>query len=158
MAGDGELVLTRSTDDRRRYDLAGVGSVRREGLLGRSHELRPVVGRPLVARQRGFLGRSTEAVDEAGVVVGTFTQRGLLRHGGPVVWNGLPHDLTSRSSWKNGYELARDGTPLLTVEARGWGRTPARIRVHDDRVDPGLVLFTVWLVQQFVQQDAAASS
>ena len=149
MDDEGTLVLTRAGDDRRRYDLAGVGSIRRPGLFGRASELRTVTGRALLARPSGLLHLGAEAVDEASGIVGTFSQQGTLRHGGEVVWNGLPHRITSQSSWKYRYELAHHDRSLLEVEARGWGQKPAQVVISDGRVDPGLVLFTLWLVQHF---------
>ena len=153
-----ELALTRSVDDRRRYELDGVGSIRRVGLFSRGAELHTVTGRMLNARSRGFAGRTSDATDEASGTVGQFVQAWKLKRTGTLTWRGLPHEVTTESSWRNRYLLSRDGRALLTVQCRGWGRTPARLTVHDDTLDPGLALFTTWLVQQFVESDAAAAS
>ncbi len=153
-----ELPLTRSTDDRRRFEIDGVGALRRFGLFARGAELRTVTGRTLRARPRGWPGRRSEATDEAGGVVGEFELAWRMRRSGTLTWQGLPHQVTTESSWRNRYLLSRDDRPLLSVRCRGWGRTPATLTVHDRSLDPGLVLFTAWLVQQFVESDAAAGA
>ncbi len=153
-----ELALTRSGDDRRRYELAGYGSIRRSGWASRDSELRTTTGRVYVARPRGWTQRTAEAVDQVGSVVGEFRQRKVMSHAGDVAWTGLPHEISRESVWRGSYVLTHHGARLLAVKARGWGRTPAVVTLDDRSVDAGLVLFSVWLVQSFVAQDAASAS
>ncbi|MBC2931837.1 hypothetical protein [Nocardioides sp. zg-1228] len=151
-----ELVLTRSDGDRRRHDLDGVGTIRRGGWWSRSCELVPVEGPPLTAAPQGRMGRAAVATDTAGVTVGRFAQKGLLTHGGELVWRDRPLRVRSEALVTTRYSVSDGDTALLEVRATGRGRTPARVSLHHERVDPGLVLFSLWLVQDFIAQDSSA--
>ena len=154
-----ELALTRASDDRKRYDLPGYGSLRRDGWLSRRSELRTDDGRVLTARQRGALQRAAEALDAAGSVLGDYRQQRVLNHGGELTWSGLPYEVSSQSALYTRYVLSRNHAPVVSVHVKAWGgRTPAVVTVTDPHADPGLVLFTVWLVQTFAGASGDASA
>ncbi|RYB94376.1 hypothetical protein EUA93_08480 [Nocardioides oleivorans] len=149
-----DLVLVRSADDRRRYDIEGVGSLRRVGLFSRTTLLLPDGDEPLTAQSRVSLSGQAEAVAAGGDVVGEFSEQTLLGHGGEVVWRGRKLRLESGTVLISRYVLRDGRTRLLEVQARGWGDKPADVTLGDEPVDPGLVLFVLWLAQGFVDHDS----
>jgi len=72
-----ELELTRSRDDRRLYELAGVGTLRLEGLASR-RALAQASGRRWAIARRGFWRRQIEAVADDGSVDGRYEPRSHL--------------------------------------------------------------------------------
>jgi hypothetical protein len=154
----GDLVLSRSVEDRRRFDLEGVGSLRRVGLFSRTTLLFPSGGEPLTAQSRVGLSGGAEALAPGGEVVGEFTSQALLGHGGEIAWRGRWLDLRSGTVLISRYVLRDGDTTLLEVQARGWGESPADVTIGAEPVDPGLVLFVLWLTQGFVDHDAGATT
>ena len=151
-----ELELRRSHDDRRRYVVDGVGSLRYGSWFSRRAELMPVGGPALTAQPRGVMSRSAVAVTAAGVPVGEFAQSRRLTHGGEVTWRGRSLTLRSEAVLTSRYSLL-DGTSVaLEVRASGWGRTRARLTLGTELLEPGLVLFALWVVQDFLAQDSSS--
>jgi hypothetical protein len=152
-----ELALTRSADDRRRYELAGLGSLRRPRLLSRDAE---VTTRDGVVRTTHLspTGKYAQITDAHGGQVGEYARTRWTDHSGTVTWRGLPYDLTVESHWRNRYLLSHHGSDVVRVACRGWGKKPATLELLDPRVDPGLVLFTTWLVQTFVEMNSSAAT
>jgi len=154
-----ELALTRASDDRKRYDLPGYGSLRRDRWFSRRCVLRTDDGRELTARTQGMLQRAAEAVDRSGSVVGDYRQRRLVNRGGDLAWSGLPYEVTSQSMLHTRDVVSRHQEPVVSVHVKAWGgRTPAVVTVSDPRADPGLVLFTVWLVQTFAHSASSEAA
>jgi hypothetical protein len=149
----GDQVLLQSPDDRRRYDLEGVGSIRRMSLFSRTALLIPVEGEPLTAQSRGLLSGESEAVAAGGGEVGEYTHPDLLTRSGRIGWRGRELRLRTRPVLVSSYELREDDATLLAVQATGWGHPPAQVTVHDAS-DPGLLLFALWLAQGFVDHDS----
>lgn len=157
----GELLLARSPGDRRRYDLAGVGSIRRMGLFSRTALLLPADGEPLTARSRVGLGGEAEAVSAGGDVVGSYGGPDLLTRSGEITWRDRALHLRTTPLLVSRFALREGRTTLLDLQATGWGPSPARVSVHetitsgpDPGLDPGLVLFALWLAQGFVDHDS----
>jgi len=75
-----ELELTRSREDRRLYELEGVGALRLRGFLSRGATAE-VPGTMLSFDRRGFWQRAIDASDAAGTVVGSFDPRTWRRGG-----------------------------------------------------------------------------
>lgn len=152
-----KLELIRSADDKRRYDLDGIGSVRHLRRTSYDAELRPVDGAPLVAVPKGIWQRRMEVTDPAGELVGSFEQRSGKARDGDLSWRGAAHELTSDSGWDYGFSLSAGARPSMSVRAGGWGRDRTEVTLHDagpdGALDPALVLFVVWLAETFVVQD-----
>lgn len=142
---DVELELTRSRDDRRRYDLEGAGALRLGGWLrgGATIEAGDAL---LEVRRRGILRRTTEATDGAGALVGCFGPLGW-RRGGPLLRDGRELTLTPSSAWRERYTLREGGRELGLLEGKGWGRRPVRIRLTDPATEPALLPFAAYVVR-----------
>ena len=151
-----ELALTRSADDRRRYELVGYGSIRRPRWLSRTVEIQTGDGVVRTTKQSPT-GKFASLSEGAGSVVAEYERTRWTNHGGTVSWRGLPFDLAVESQWRRRYLLSRDDRELLRVTCRGWGKTPAAVEVLDNSLEPGLVLFTTWLVQTFVEMDSSSA-
>jgi hypothetical protein len=86
-----ELELTRTRDDRRLYEIAGVGTLRFEGFFSR----RPTAEAGAAAwsfDRRGLWQTTIEASDTTGAVVGSFAPRSL-RRGGSLRWGDRDFEL-----------------------------------------------------------------
>ena len=150
-----EFALTRSADDRRRFELDGYGSIRRSSWLKRNAEIRTCDGVERTTRQSPT-GKHAGLIEAAGSVVADYQRTRWVDHGGTLTWRGLPYDVTVESHWRHRYLLSRNGVDALRVTYKGWGKKPAVVEVHDPGMDPGLVLFMTWLAQTFVELDSGA--
>lgn len=151
-----ELELRRSHDDRRRYDIDGVGALRYGRWFSRRAELLPAEGPALTVAPRGMMSRSAGATTAAGEDVGTFAQTRRLTHGGTVTWRGRTLVVRSEAVLTSRYALVDGESLLLEVRASGSGRRPARLTLGGELLEPGLVLFTTWLVHDFLVQDSSS--
>lgn len=142
-----ELALTRSRDDRRRFDLYGIGSIRKRRWIGWGKvELITSDGVILRADRPGHR-TNADAVDAKGRIVGDYRKE-LLSWAGRVGWRSKVYDLTHDRLGSRRYTLAREGKVLLHVRLRlAYRRTPAYVAAEDPEMDPGLVLFVVWVLQ-----------
>ena len=150
-----ELELTRSARDRRLYELAGIGTLRLEGLASR-RALAQAGGRRRAIARRGFWGRAMEATAEDGTVAGRFDPRSI-RRGGTVWWGGRELALRPASAWRERYALAEGGRELALLEGKGWGRRPVSKVSLADELEPGLVLFTAFVVRGLAEDANAAA-
>jgi hypothetical protein len=150
-----ELELVRTPADRRRYALAGIGTLRLEGLLGRSASAEGGERSWLIAR-RGVFTSAISATDAAGTEVGEFTGR-TLRRGGSLRWGDQTLALQPDSIWKERYALTDGELRLATIEGHSWGKRPVQIGIDDlAAVEPGLLLFAAFVVRALAE--AAQSS
>lgn len=155
-----ELELTRTPGDRRAYALDGVGTLRLTG-WGSSGATAEADGRSWTFARRGVVRKTTEAVDAAGAVCGTFVGN-QLRRGGRLTWGEDEYVLRSASLSRERYALAAagadDADEAPTFEGRSWGRRPVKVTVADPgALDPGLLLFTAFVVRGLAA-DAGASA
>jgi len=150
-----ELALTRSSRDSRRFDLAGIGVLRLGGWASRWATAEAGERRWGLAR-RGIFRARIEATDPAGSVVGTFEGRSLKR-GGALLWEGHGYVLRPDSRWTERYALVDGERRLALLEGQGWGKRPVRVDIDDEAIDPGLLLFTAFVVRALAE-DATASS
>jgi hypothetical protein len=133
-----DVELTRSADDRRLYDLAGVGTLRLEGWSSR---------------------KAMEATDAAGEVVGEYEPRGALRRGGLVRWAGRELELRPASRWRERYALADGDRELAAFDGKGWGKRPVKVTLDDaDALQPGLVLFAAFVVRGLAEDAGSAAA
>jgi hypothetical protein len=153
-----ELELTRSRDDRRRYELEGVGGLHLGGLFSRSATAE-AGGSTWSFARRGFFSTTMEATDAAGEVVGSFKARAIKR-GGPLEWRGRELVLRPASVWKERYALADGDRELALFDGRSWGKRPVRVSLEDPgAVEPGLLLFCAYVVRGLAEDaDAAAGA
>jgi hypothetical protein len=152
-----DLELTQTPGERRRFALAGVGTLRLEGLLRRAATAEADGATWRFARV-GFWQTRLRAVDSAGATVGEFEPRGL-RRGGTVRWAGRELALRAASNWRERYALADGEAELAVLEAKGWGRRPVQVSVPDlGAVEPGLLLFAVFVVRGLAEDAAGAAA
>jgi hypothetical protein len=151
-----DLELTRTPEDRRRYALEGVGTLRLEGLFAR--RATAVAGAASWSFDRvGFWQRSMEATDATGAVVGTFDARSIKR-GGTVRWGGRELTLRPSSWWKERYALADGDREIAVLDGKGWGKRPVRVTLDDPAaVEPGLLPFAAFVVRGLAE-DAGATA
>jgi len=151
-----ELELTRNRDDRRLYEIAGVGTLRFEGLFSR----RATAEAGAVAwslYRRGVFRTAIEASDAMGAVVGSFDPR-VLRRGGSLRWGDRDFELRPASMWAERYALASDERELAVFHGKSWGKRPVKITVDDPGlVEPGLLLFAAFVVRQLAE-DASGNT
>jgi hypothetical protein len=137
-----ELELPRSRDDRRVFEVDGVGELRVGGLFSR-RATAEAGGASWSFDRRGLWDRTIEASDAMGAVVGSFDPR-TLRRGGSLRWGGRDFELRPTSAWKERYALLDGDRELARLTGRGWGKRPVTIGIDDpNAVEPGLLLFAV---------------
>ena len=150
-----DFELTRTAEDRRRYALADVGSVRLEGWASRK-ACAEASGRSWKIARRGLWRQEVEATDDAGTTVGQFTPRGV-RRGGTLRWNDRELVLRPASRWRERYALADGDRELALFDGKGWGRRPVTVTVADlGALDPGLLLFATFVVRGLAEDAGAA--
>jgi hypothetical protein len=150
-----DLELTRVPGNRRLYSLEGIGTLRLEGLASRRASAEAAGRRWRIAR-RGFWTRGIQVTDEGDNVVGEFEPRSL-RRGGALEWEGRELALRSASNWRERYALAEGPRELALLDGKSWGRRPVRVSLDDaEAIDPGLLLFAVFVVRGLAE-DAAAT-
>jgi hypothetical protein len=152
-----ELELTRAPGERRLYVLEGVGTLRFEGLASRAGTIEADGERWGVGRRR-FWQRAIQATDRAGATVGEFEPR-RLRRGGPIRWAGRELAIRPASHWRERYALADGDRELAVLDGKSWGRRPVKVTVDDlEAVEPGLLLFAVFVVRRLAEDASAAAS
>jgi hypothetical protein len=153
-----EIELTRVPGDRRVYAMGDVGTLRLEGLLMRTAIAAAGDATWRFARQ-GFSRRAIEASDSAGRTTGRFDPRDI-RGGGHIRWGDGEYALRPHGLWRQRYVLADDTQELAVVEAKGWwgwgARRPVRLSLGSAAVEPGLLLFTAYVVRALA--DAASTN
>jgi hypothetical protein len=109
-----ELELTRSRDDRRLSEVAGVGTLRFGGLLSRRATAEAGAAAWSFDR-RGLWQTTIEASDTTGAVVGSFAARSLLR-GGSLRCDDHDFDLRPASMWTERYALSDQDRELAVLD------------------------------------------
>jgi hypothetical protein len=151
-----DLELTRSAQDRRLYALGDVGTLRLEGWAARRATAEAGDDVWQIAR-RGFWRRAIDAVDPAGVAVGSFEPH-TLRRGGAVRWDGRELTLRPGSLWRERYGLADGERELVVLDGKSWGRRPVKVTVEDPAaIEPGLLLFAAFIVRSLAEDAGAAA-
>jgi hypothetical protein len=151
-----DLELTRSRDDRRLYEIAGVGTLRFGGLFSRRATAEAGAAAWSFDR-RGVFRTTIEASDATGFVVGSFAPR-KLRRGGSLRWGDRDFELRPASMWRERYALGDHDRELAVLDAKSWGKRPVKITVDElSLVEPGLLLFAAFAVRQLAE-DASANA
>jgi hypothetical protein len=154
-----DLAFVRASDDRRAYDLEGVGRLRLGSWWRRDATITGADGREWQARRVGW-GRRAVATDGAGTEVAAFEPKGGLARGGRLgTAAGRSYELRPSSVWKERYALVDGGTEVAAIEASGWGgRRPVRVSLPEGRAPDAMVLLLAgWLVKTFAD-DAGATA
>jgi hypothetical protein len=151
-----ELELTRSATDRRTYELAGVGSIRLPSIFARGPALATADGGSWRLERR-LWSRAAFATDDAGSVVGDFHAR-TFRRGGTLRWNRHELSLRPASAFRERYALADGEREVAVFDGKGWGRRPVKVRLEDESLEPGLVLFAAWIVRGLAEDAAGATA
>jgi hypothetical protein len=150
------IELERVAGNRRLYEVAGVGTLRFEGVLARKAIVQAGERTWRVA-WRGLFGRHADATAADGTLAGTF-QANALRRGGTVRWDGDELVLRPASAWRERYALVDGERELALFDGKGWGRRPVRINVDDGAaVDHGLLLFAAFVVRRLAEDAGAAA-
>ena len=153
----GALELTRVRGDHRLYALEGVGTIRLEGILGRSAHAE-ANGRRFHFGRRGFWQRAMDATDGTGAPVGEFVPR-EIRRGGALRWEGRRLTLRPVGALRERYSLRAGDRELVFLDAKGWGTRPVEITIETaDAIDPGLLLFAAFVVHQLAVKAVNAAS
>jgi hypothetical protein len=151
-----DLELTRVPGDRRLYHLAGIGTLRLQGLLGRTAVAEFEGGSWTFAR-RGLWQREVVASDETGALRASFEPRSI-RRGGTLLAGDRELTLTPVSSWRERYELTEARSVLASFDAKGWGKRPVRLTIEDPaRLEPALALFATFVVHGLAESASSAS-
>ena len=151
-----ELELTRTSGNRRLYELEGVGTVQLEGLFSR-RATAEANGTRWQFTRRGFWQRGVQASDVLGAAVGEFAPHGL-RRGGALHWGGRELTLRPASSWRERYALADGEHELALLDGKGWGKRPVKVTVDEPgAVEPGLLLFAAFVVRGLAE-DAGSTA
>jgi hypothetical protein len=151
-----DLELTRTPGDRRLYELAGVGTLRLEGLFSRSATA-DAGERSWHVSRRGVFTSVIEATDAAGAATGAFRGR-ALRRGGTLRWAQRELELRPSSVWRERYALVDGERELATIEGKGWGRRPVKLSIDDAAsVDAGLLLFAAFVVRALAEDAQSAA-
>lgn len=152
-----DLELARSRDDRRRYELEGVGTLRLEGWGSRRASAQAGEGAWQFAR-RGIFKTAVDATDFAGAPAGEFEAHGL-RRGGTLRWGEREYSLRPASVWRQRYALADGERELVLLDGKGWGRRPVRITIEDPAaIEPGLLLFAAYVVRGLAEGASNAAA
>ena len=153
-----ELELTRTPNDRRLYALAGVGTIRLEGMFSSGATAQAGDETWRITR-RGIWHQIIEATDAAGLVVGEFRPRDI-RRGGTLRWGGLELALRPVSALRERYALRHWERDLAQFDGKSWGKRPVRITLADlNSVEPGLLLFAAFVVHRLaVNADSTAAA
>ena len=150
------LELTRTSEDRHLHALGGIGTLRLNGFVSRAATAE-AGGRTWQFSGRGFWRRRVIANDAVGSTVGEFKPRGF-RRGGTVRWGGRELTLRPASNWHERYALADGENELVLLDDKGWGTRPVKVTVEEpDVVEPGLLLFAVFVVRGLAEDATAAA-
>jgi hypothetical protein len=152
-----ELELKRTPDDRRLYDLEGVGTLRLEGWRGPRATADTGVRSWLFAR-RGLWRRAIDATDAFGAMAGSFEHR-RRRRGGALRWGDNDLALRPASLWRDRYALVDGDRELAVLDGKDWGKRPVRVTVENlEEIDPGLLLFAAFVVRGLAQDAGSAAA
>lgn len=128
------------------------------GLLSRTAVAADAGGGSWRIARRGFLGRRIQATAPTGAVVGEF-EPGTLRRGGTLHWAGRRLTLRPASRWRERYALADGEIELAVFDSRDWGARPVKVTLDErEAVDPGLLLFAVFIVRGLAEDATAATA
>ena len=152
-----ELALTRSSGDKRRFELEGFGTLRLGGWASRWATAQAGARKWGLAR-RGILSPSSRPPSPTAPWSGSSR---AARSSAAAGCAGRTHEYTLEpdSRWKEHYALVDGERRLAMLEGKGWGKRPVRVEIADDeRIDPGLLLFAAFVVRALAEDASAAGT
>jgi hypothetical protein len=139
-----ELHLIRASDDKRRVDLEGVGSVRFTNMWGTKLTISAAGhGEWHLARSR----RGTSITDTAGVAVAQITAAGVV-HDGRVIEVTSPHQ--GMLERRPPFVISENGREIATAAPQIWSEKPLAVTIIDDAfatAEPLLFLLALYRAQ-----------
>jgi hypothetical protein len=76
-----------------------------------------------------------------------------------VRWARRNLTLRPASAWRERYALVDDDRELAIFSGKGWGRRPVSVAVDESAaLDPGLVLFTAFVVRGLAEDASAGAA
>jgi hypothetical protein len=76
-----------------------------------------------------------------------------------VHWKQRALELRPASRWRERYALAEGDQELALLDGKSWGKRPVAVSVEDPTLEPGLLLFTAFVVRGLAEDaDAAAAT
>jgi hypothetical protein len=75
-----------------------------------------------------------------------------------VHWAGQELTLRAASNWRERYALADGEREFVVLDGKGWGKRPVKVTVDQPpAVEPGLLLFAVFVVRGLAEDASAAA-
>ena len=142
------LALRRSSEDKRRFDLPGVGSLQLPRWPSRATLATPIEGAALtlVADRRACRAFDT-AEREVGTSASTMRRNLIVA----VRWHDTEYELRALEREGTVYILSASDRDLAVIQPHG-RRSGATIGVGETSIDPSLLLYVIWLAQRFREQ------
>ncbi|MCA1695057.1 MAG: hypothetical protein LC749_10140 [Actinobacteria bacterium] len=151
-----EVPVTRASGNRWLFTLAGVGTLDVGGWASRKGSAE-AGGQRWEITCSGLMRRDIEATDAAGVVVGEFRRPATSAVGG-LRWSGAAFGLRREGVFGVRYVLVADSRQLATIKFTALGG-PGTIKVDEaSAIDPGLLLFAVFVARVLAADRAVAAS
>ena len=153
-----EVQLTRSGEDRRRYEIDGTGWLRTVGLFRFRAEAGTDRGTGWAFRPRGWASSRVEVLDAlSNLPVAEYRRTGKLSYDGTISWRSRSYDVRRTSTWHQRFALFLGEEQVLELEVKSVWKRPVVLRIAPAlESEPGLVLFACWLCQRFVSQQAGS--
>jgi len=139
------LELTCDPADDRLWTLDGVGTLRRTGWISRAATAE-ASGRSWAIARHGWARPGFRAADETGAVVGEL-KGAFASRGETLRWSGRELALRPTRLRRGGHALLDGERVLATMTPKREGKRPLDVTLEDRAVDPGLLLFVVFVVQ-----------
>ena len=153
-----QLELRRVPDERHAYFIDGIGRLRRDGGMFSSSFVGEAAGHSWRFAGRGLMQHTLEATDSNGAVIGRFVPN-TIRRGGHLEWGARQLMLNPATRSRDGYVVREEDRDIIRIENRSWGRRPLKLTlIGADPIEPGLVLFTAFVVHRLADNDASAAA
>jgi hypothetical protein len=153
-----DLQLVRSPDDKRRLDLAGVGSVRFENMWGTKLVIVAPGSGEWRIDGRGPFRRASVVTDAGQDVIASFAP-GRIEYGGRVVEATTPHQ--GMLERRPPFQIVEGGRAIARVTPRVWDEKPLDLTVLDEEFvasDPLLFLLALYVANLISVSRAAGAS
>lgn len=137
--------LMPSPRDHRLYVVKGIGTLRVTGWIWREATAE-AGGRSWHITRHGIWPPVFQAADVAGNVVGEFNGR-WLHHDAALRWSDRELALRIDRLRQDHYILVDDDRKLATIDGVGSAKRPLNITINDADIDPGPLLFAIFIVR-----------
>ena len=127
--------------------LESIGTLRRTGRISRAATAE-AGGRSWSIVRFGWVRTGFRATDETGATAGELPGR-LMRRSETLRWGDRALTLRPDDGRPGGYVLRDGERPLAAMAPKREGKRPLHVVVEDPAIDPGLLLFMVFVVQAY---------